>query len=84
MLPPTPDRRSWQARGGSVAMRRLANVVTLCDGHEVFFMAARGQLLVEPTQDEQAAQLGEVATRGSVPLRAAAGLGSPVQVAGQI
>jgi hypothetical protein len=35
-------------------MRRLANVVTLCDGHGVFFVAASGQLLVEPTRDEPA------------------------------
>jgi hypothetical protein len=29
---------------GSVAVRRLANLVTLCDGYEVFFVAASGQI----------------------------------------
>ena len=29
---------------GSVAVHRLANPVTLCDGHEVFFVAASGQI----------------------------------------
>ena len=29
---------------GSVAVRRLANPVTLCDGHGVFFVAASGQI----------------------------------------
>ena len=29
---------------GSVAVRRLANPVTLCDGHGVFFMAATRQI----------------------------------------
>lgn len=28
----------------SVAVRRLANPVTLCDGHGVFFVAASGQI----------------------------------------
>ena len=31
-------------RQGSVAARRLANPVTLCDGHGVFFVAASGQI----------------------------------------
>jgi hypothetical protein len=29
---------------GSVAVRRLANPVTLCDGYGVFFVAASGQV----------------------------------------
>jgi GTP-dependent phosphoenolpyruvate carboxykinase len=29
---------------GNVAVRRLANTVTFCDGHGVFFAAASGQL----------------------------------------
>jgi hypothetical protein len=29
---------------GSLAARRLANLVTLCDGHGVFFVAASGQI----------------------------------------
>jgi hypothetical protein len=29
---------------GSVAARRLANPVTFCDGHGVFFVAASGQI----------------------------------------
>ena len=33
-------------------MRRLANAVTLCDGHGVF-VDAGGQLLFVPTRDEQ-------------------------------
>jgi hypothetical protein len=31
---------------GNVAMRRLANPVTFCDGHSVFFVAASGQILM--------------------------------------
>jgi hypothetical protein len=35
--------RAYSA-GRSVAVRRLANPVTLCDGHEVFFLTASGQI----------------------------------------
>ena len=34
---------------GSVAVHRLANLVTLCDGHGVFFVAASGQIRMAPT-----------------------------------
>ena len=39
---------------GSVAVRRLANPVTLCDGHDVFFVAASGQIrMAADTSDER-------------------------------
>jgi hypothetical protein len=37
------DERVFGVRG-SLAARRLANPVTLCDGHGVFFVAASGQI----------------------------------------
>ena len=38
-----PLKRRFGVRG-SVAVRRLANPVTVCDGHGVFFVAASGQI----------------------------------------
>jgi hypothetical protein len=49
-------RRAWALQigvRGSAAVRRLAIPVALCDGHEVFFLAASGQ--IDPHDRQQLA-----------------------------
>jgi hypothetical protein len=47
-----PLKRRFGVRG-SVAVRRLANPVTLCDGHGVFFVAASGQIRMAANRRRQ-------------------------------
>jgi hypothetical protein len=62
---------------GSVEVRRLANLVTLCDGREVFFVAASGQIQmaanIEPrTTVESRTALGVRNCKVSTPSASAA------------
>jgi hypothetical protein len=44
MVIPARSSARQSRRSATVATRRLANSVTLCDGHRVFFVAASGQI----------------------------------------